>query len=180
MTARWYIIFVHGKEQKVIDNINRLLRKNNLENNVKDLLIITDITKKNLLPHYLFCLCHLTAELVKIFYETPGVVNFFNHRRSETELPVAFPLKNMQTLLALSTNKQKIEAKISPILPFNEKLIFCESDTVEIIDETFKNQQGKILKIEGDILTVKIEVNILGHKVSTSINIPKKNCVLVK
>lgn len=176
------MIFVHGKEQKVIDNINYLLKKNNLENDVKDLLIVNDVNKKNLLSHYIFCYCHLTNELIKVFYETPGVINFFGHRRSESnKMPTAIPLKNMQNFLTLSSSKQRTETRINPTSsPFNEKLIFCENDVVEIFDETFKNQRGKILKIEGDILTVKVEVNFLGRIVSTLLNIPKKKCTLVK
>lgn len=166
---QWYILSVRGgREAKIIEKIKSELKKRRWDDLVKELKVISDNNKKNILKGYIISNCSLTPELVTSFYKIPEIMAFLNHQRGDKNLP--FPVSQIMIDNLLSKTEEK-KVKRNEIQGSNLNI----GDLVKITDGIFANREGKITYLDKKKQKVKIIVESSGWEVNdVPINICQK------
>jgi transcriptional antiterminator NusG len=166
----WYILSVRGgREAKVIENIKSELKKRRWDDRVKELKVISDNNKKNILKGYILSNCSLTPELVIFFYKIPEITGFLNHQRGDKNLP-NFVSEEMIKNLLTKTEKRKEENKVD-----HEEIDLSIGDLVKITEGVFINREGRITHLDKKKQKVKIVIEASGWEVNdVPINICQK------
>lgn len=148
---KWFVIrVVSGKEKKIKESIENLLRINNKVGVLSNLLIPTqksvEIRKnkkvnvdKNFFPGYLFVECESIDEVEANIKHINGVASI---------LKQPLTLKEIERFLIKDENKQQREE----ILYLNQR--------VKIIDGPFSSFSGTITEIEPNKQKVKVSISI--------------------
>ena len=157
---QWYILSVRGgREAKVIENIELELKKRRWDDRVKELKIINDSNKKNILKGYVLANLSLTPELVIFFYKIPEITGFLNHQRGDKNLPNFVSEGMIKNLLVKTVEEKK---KVSEV----DKLNFNVGDLVIITEGIFINREGRIANFDKKKQKAKIIIEISGWEVN--------------
>lgn len=161
MAERWYVIHtLTGKETKVAEAIQRQAEARNVGHLIRRVLIPTETEirstggrrreiKRKLFPGYVFCEMDLTEELRQIIQQISGVTHFLGAGQG----PV--PLKEEEVERILKTVGE--EAAVP-------KAAWEVGQAVRITDGPFSEMSGKILEVNPERETVKVQVTIFGRE----------------
>lgn len=180
VNQNWYILFVRGgREKKIIDNINNLLRNLKLEQSVNEIKILEGISdsgrSKNLLPGYIFVNCEMTTELLNALYSVQDVISFLNHSKSDlTIMPNHLSILEVNNFLFLG-KKKEVNRKINNIeiskpASFFKKSIFNIGDLILIKEGFFKDHRGSIIKVDDRKNLITINIDFFGRSTPISVN----------
>ncbi|WNE41541.1 MAG: Transcription termination/antitermination protein NusG [Mycoplasmataceae bacterium] len=182
VNQNWYILFVRGgREKKIIDSINNLLRKLKLEQSVNEIKILEGISdsgrNKNLLPGYIFVNCEMTTELLNALYSVSDVISFLNHSKSDlTIMPNHLSILEANNFNFLFSEKKKEGIKkankveISKPSSLLKKSIFNIGDLILIKEGFFKDHRGSIIKVDDRKNLVTINIDFFGRSTPISVN----------
>ena len=168
---QWYILSVRGgREEKTIEKIKKDLEKKGWSGCFRDLKVVSDSQKKNILRGYILCYCHLTSESTRFFYQIPEVIGFLNHQRGDNKLPDPVSETVVKNLLT------KIKEKKETIKSVNYKEVDLNiGDLVKITEGTFINREGRIAQLDKKKQKVKIVIESSGWEISdVPVNICQK------
>jgi transcriptional antiterminator NusG len=174
---QWYVIHVlSGQEQKVVDNINRRIKTEEMGDLVYEVLLpqerVSEVnkkgkkteTKRKFFPGYLLInmsLLDAEGKLVeKTWYfvrETPGVINFAGTRDKPT------PMKSKEVesmLLQIRERQENVKPKVQ----------FDIGDSVKVIDGPFDGQIGFVEEIDHDHGKMRVSVSIFGRNTPVEVS----------
>ncbi len=174
---QWYVVHVlSGQEQKVVDNINRRIKSEEMGDLVFEVLLpqerISEVnkkgkkteTKRKFFPGYLMInidLLQPDGKLVeKSWYfvrETPGIINFAGTRDKPT------PMKEKEVESMLLQIRERAES-VKP------KIQFEINDSVKIIDGSFDGQFGFVTEINHDEGKLRVSVSIFGRETPVDVH----------
>lgn len=133
---------------------------------------------KNLIPGYMFVNCHIDKKVIDFIYSIKEVVGFLNYDRKNTDR-MPSPLSNLEVnnfffLLEKENDKKNVnQRKFTKTL--EEKVekqrkttSFVVGDIVIIKEGVFRDNQGLIIQISRNLLTVNVE--FLGRLTPVSID----------
>lgn len=161
MSMRWYVIHtLTGKETKVAEAIQRQAEARNVGHLIRRVLIPTETEirstggrrreiKRKLFPGYVFCEMDLTEELRQIIQQISGVTHFLGAGQG----PV--PLKDEEVERILKTVGE--EAAVP-------KAAWEPGQAVRITEGPFSEFSGKIVEVNPERETVKVQVTIFGRE----------------
>jgi len=161
MATRWYVIHtLTGKENKVAEAIQRQAEARNVGHLIRRVLIPTETEirstggrrreiKRKLFPGYVFCEMDLTEELRQIIQRISGVTHFLGAGQG----PV--PLKEEEVERILKTVGE--EAAVP-------KAAWEPGQAVRITEGPFSEFSGKIVEVNPERETVKVQVTIFGRE----------------
>lgn len=147
---KWYVIRVAtGKEKKILESIDKLLKKNNNENLISSILIPSEKkiqirnskkynVEKLLYPGYIFIECESINDVESKFKYIDGVSSVLKKPLSDVEVE----------RMLMKENRKEIDEK------------FIINQKVKIIDGPFNGFFGTIQNIDLNKQKVKISVNI--------------------
>jgi len=166
---QWYILSVRGgREPKVIEKIKLELANKGLQDQVRELKIVSNSNQKNILKGYILGCCYLTPELTRFFYKIPEVIGFLNHQRSDSKVPdpvSEVAIKGFLKLKEKQTNKINNDGKTEVDI----------GDLVKITEGTFINREGRITHLDQKRQKVKIVIESSGWEISdVPVNICQK------
>ncbi|MCE8168031.1 MAG: KOW motif-containing protein [Candidatus Moeniiplasma glomeromycotorum] len=162
LNYQWYILTVRGgREEKITAKIKLELEKKGWGDCVRDLKIISDNQKKNILKGYLFGYCHLTPELIRFFYQIPEITGFLDYQWGDSELPEPVSEEMVKNLLARVEERKEISAEFS-----QKKPDLNVGDLVKITAGVFADREGRITHLDPKKQKVKITVESSGWEVS--------------
>jgi len=135
---------------------------------LKELKVVSDSQKKNILKGYLLCRCYLTSELTHFFYQVPEIIGFLNHQRGDKEPPG--PVSETVVKNFLTKVKEK-EIKSS-----NYKEVDLNvRDLVEISEGEFAGQEGRIVQFDKKKQKVTIIIESSGWEIKdVPVNVCKR------
>jgi len=166
---KWYILNVMaGQENKIAADIKALMLRNNVKNDVCDVMVptkpIIKIKKgqkvqemQKLFPGYVFVNANLKGEVYNIINSLPKVMGFLGTKNNPEPVSDA----KMQEILNLSTN----EASDS------KNVIFEIGETLNIIEGPFESFSGVVEDFDVEKQKVKISVLIFGRATSVELDV---------
>jgi transcription termination/antitermination protein NusG len=174
---QWYVVHVlSGQEQKVVDNINRRIKTEEMVDHVFEVLLpqerISEVnkkgkkteTKRKFFPGYLMInmdLLQPDGKLVdRTWYfvrETPGVINFAGTR----DKPTPMKAKEVESMLL------QIREKAESVKP---KVQFEINDSVKVIDGPFDGQIGYVEEIDHEHGKLRVSVSIFGRNTPVEVS----------
>lgn len=174
---QWYVVHVlSGQEQKVVDNINRRIKTEEMGDIVFEVLLpqerISEVnkkgkkteTKRKFFPGYLLINMDLLTPDGKLvdrtWYfvrETPGVINFAGTR----DKPTPMKPKEVESMLL------QIREKAESVKP---KVQFEINDSVKVIDGPFDGQIGYVEEIDHEHGKLRVSVSIFGRNTPVEVS----------
>ncbi len=167
---QWFVVHVlSGHEQKVKDNLDRRIKRDELGDHVFEVLIPTERvqeikrgkkteTTRKFFPGYLIVNMHLLDEnnglIEKTWYfirETDGVLGFAGTK----DRPTPMRAKEVEGLLA------QVKEREDSIMP---KISFEVGDKVKVADGPFQNQNGVVEEIDPERGKLRVSVTIFGRE----------------
>lgn len=166
---QWYILSLRGgKEEKVIKKIKSELEKKGWSSRLKELKVVSDSQKKNILKGYILCRCYLTSELTHFFYQVPKIIGFLNHQRGDAKLPSPVSETVVKNFLT------KVEEKGIKLNNY-EEIELIPRDLVEISEGEFAGQEGRVVQFDKKKQKVTILIESSGWEIKdVPVNICKK------
>ena len=161
MAFRWYVIHtLTGKENKVAEAIQRQAEARNIGHLVRRILIPTETEvrtsggrrreiKRKLFPGYVFVEMDLTDELRNLIQRISGVTHFLGAGTA----PV--PLKPEEVERILRTVDEEAG---------KPKAVWEPGQAVRIVAGPFAEFSGKIIEVNPERETVKVQVTIFGRE----------------
>ncbi|MCX7599127.1 MAG: transcription termination/antitermination protein NusG [Armatimonadetes bacterium] len=161
MAPRWYVIHtLTGKETKVAEAIQRQAEARNVGHLIRRVLIPTETEirsaggrrreiKRKLFPGYVFCEMDLTEELRQIIQQISGVTHFLGAGQGPA------PLRDEEVTRILKTVGE--EAAVP-------KAAWEAGQAVRITEGPFSEMSGKIVEVNPERETVKVQVTIFGRE----------------
>ena len=172
---QWFVIHVlSGQEQKVVDNINRRVKTEEMQDLVYEVLLpmerVSEVTKdtgsgkgrkresrRKFYPGYLLLNMHMLDEHGKVvdkswyfIKDTPGVINFAGTR----DKPTPMRAKEVEQML------NQIREATDTVKP---KISFDVGDMVKINDGPFESQVGTVEEIDPERGKLRVSVSIFGR-----------------
>lgn len=163
MAMRWYVIHtLTGKENKVAEAIQRQADARNVGQLIRRSLIPTETEirstsgrrreiKRKLFPGYVFCEMDLTEELRTIIQQISGVTHFLGGGGQGG--PVPLRAEEVDRIL-----KTVGEEAATP------KAAWELGQAVRITEGPFSEFSGKIIDVNAERETVKVQVTIFGRE----------------
>lgn len=167
---QWYVVHVlSGQEQKVVDNIQKRIKSEEIGDLIFEVLIPTERvqeikrgkrseTTRKFFPGYIIINMHLLDDdnqlVERCWYfirETNGVIGFAGNK----ERPSPMPKKEVEGMLAQVRDR---EDSIKP------KIIFEVGDKVKVADGPFQNQNGIVEEIDPERGKLRVSVSIFGRE----------------
>jgi len=167
---QWYVVHVlSGQEQKVVDNIQKRIKSEEIGDLIFEVLIPTERvqeikrgkrseTTRKFFPGYIIINMHLLDDdnqlVERSWYfirETNGVIGFAGNK----ERPSPMPKKEVEGMLAQVRDR---EDSIKP------KIIFEVGDKVKVADGPFQNQNGIVEEIDPERGKLRVSVSIFGRE----------------
>lgn len=168
LEKQWFVLHtLSGQEQKVKDSIEKMIKVDEMEEYIDEVLIPTEkvsevkqgkktTTTRKFFPGYVLIHMHLYDQdntmVDKTWYfiqQTPGIIGFIGG-----EHPVPLRPDEVETII------HQIEEKKEKIRP---KIEFEAGETVKITDGPFLNFNGVIEEIDPERGKLKISVSIFGR-----------------
>lgn len=166
---QWFVVHVlSGQEQKVLDNLRKRIKSEEMEDVVFEVLIPTERvqeikrgkkteTTRKFFPGYIIANMHLLDEnnqlVDRTWYfirETPGVIGFAGTK----DRPIPMRKKEVDSMLA---QMQEREDHVKP------KIEFEVGDKVKVADGPFQNQNGIVEEIDPERGKLRVSVSIFGR-----------------
>lgn len=167
---KWYVArVISGQEKKVKQYIETELRRENLEDRVKQILIPMEkvvqlkngkkVTKeRNYYPGYIMIEASLEGEIGHIIKSVPGVVGFLGAKG------VPEPLRASEINRMLGKVDEANEAGDNVEVPF------MLGEPVKVIDGPFNGFSGMIEDINEEKKKLKVIVKIFGRRTPLELN----------
>lgn len=161
-TMRWYVLHTYsGREAKVRDTIERLIRASGMEDRFGKVLVATEevaemkkgkktVSKRKLFPSYILIEMEMTNETWSLIENVPGVTHFVTGGTK----PVPLPNKEVDRILG---RMEKTEG-IIPEVPFTI------GEHVSVIDGPFSEFTGVVDEISPEKGKLKVLVSIFGRE----------------
>ena len=166
---QWYVVHVlSGQENKVRDNIEKRIKKEEMTDVVFEVLVPTERvseinrgkkseTTRKFFPGYLIVNMHLLDEenqlVGRTWYfirETPGVIGFAGTK----DRPIPMRQSEVDNMLAqMREREEKVKPKVS----------FEVGETVKVADGPFQNQSGIVEEIDPERGKLRVSVTIVGR-----------------
>jgi len=163
---QWYVVHVlSGQENKVRDNIEKRVKKEEMTDVVFEVLVPTERvseikrgkkseTTRKFFPGYLIVNMHLLDEenqlIGRTWYfirETPGVIGFAGTK----DRPIPMRQSEVDNMLAqMREREEKVKPKVS----------FEVGETVKVADGPFQNQSGIVEEIDPERGKLRVSVTI--------------------
>ena len=159
---RWYVLHTYsGREAKVRDTIERLIRASGMEDRFGKVLVATEevaemkkgkktVSKRKLFPSYILIEMEMTNETWSLIENVPGVTHFVTGGAK----PVPLPNKEVDRILG---RMEKTEG-IIPEVPFTI------GEHVSVIDGPFSEFTGVVDEISPEKGKLKVLVSIFGRE----------------
>lgn len=159
---RWYVLHTYsGREAKVRDTIERLIRSSGMEDSFGKVLVAIEevaemkkgkktVSKRKLFPSYILIEMEMTDETWSLVENVPGVTHFV----SGGNRPVPIPTKDVDRILG---RMEKTEG-IIPEVPFTI------GEHVSVIDGPFSEFTGIVDEITPEKGKLKVLVSIFGRE----------------
>lgn len=165
-SAKWYVVrAISGKEKKVKDMIELEVKRNNLEDFVRQVLIPTEkifqirngkkISKeRNFFPGYVMIEADLVGEVPHVIKNVNNVIGFLGAEKGGDPVPLR------------SNEVKRILGKVDELADSEEELNipFVIGESVKVIDGPFNNFNGIIEEINEEKKKLKVMVKIFGRK----------------
>lgn len=186
MNFKWYILFVRKNyELKVIKDFNFLISLDNfsfLKERISEIKFLEHKDRtglvKNLIPGYMFVNCNIDKDVINFIYSIKEVVGFLNYDRknlssmpsplSNIEVNNFFHLLNKEENTKTENRKKPSKTQEKKSSKEEIKLPFVIGDIVIVKEGIFRDNQGSIIQINKNLLTVNIE--FLGRFTPVSID----------
>jgi transcriptional antiterminator NusG len=166
---QWYVVHVlSGQENKVRDNIEKRVKKEEMSDVVFEVLVPTERvseikrgkkseTTRKFFPGYLIVNMHLLDEenqlIGRTWYfirETPGVIGFAGTK----DRPIPMRQSEVENMLAqMREREEKVKPKVS----------FEVGERVKVADGPFQNQSGIVEEIDPERGKLRVSVTIFGR-----------------
>ena len=165
-SAKWYVVrAISGQEKKVKDMIELEVKRNKLDDFVKQVLIPTEkvfqirngkkISKeRNFFPGYVMIEAELVGEVPHVIKNVNNVIGFLGAEKGGDPVP----LRNAEVLRILGKVDELAESEEEMSIPF------VVGESVKVIDGPFNNFNGVIEDINEEKKKLKVMVKIFGRK----------------
>lgn len=162
----WYVLrAISGKEAKVKEVLDGVIRNTGLGNYVFQVLIPTEkvmsvrngkkvVKEKNLYSGYVFVECILTGEVLYELRNTTNVIDFLRGR-GKNAAPEA--LRESEVLRMMGTADEMID-------PTDEGNDYMVGETVKVTFGPFSGFSGTIEEVNRERKKLKVMVKIFGRK----------------
>ncbi len=159
---RWYVLHTYsGREAKVRDTIERLIRASGMEDRFGKVLVATEevaemkkgkktVSKRKLFPSYILIEMEMTNETWSLIENVPGVTHFVGGGKK----PFPIPKKEVDRILGRMEKKEGI----IPEVPFTI------GEHVSVIDGPFSEFTGIVDEINPERGKLKVLVSIFGRE----------------
>ena len=159
---RWYVLHTYsGREAKVRDTIERLIRASEMEDRFGKVLVATEevaemkkgkktVSKRKLFPSYILIEMEMTNESWSLIENVPGVTHFVGGGKK----PFPMPKKEVDRILGRIEKKEGI----IPEVPFTI------GEHVSVIDGPFSEFTGIVDEINPERGKLKVLVSIFGRE----------------
>lgn len=159
---RWYVLHTYsGREAKVRDTIERLIRASEMEDRFGKVLVATEevaemkkgkktVSKRKLFPSYILIEMEMTNETWSLIENVPGVTHFVGGGKK----PFPIPKKEVDRILGRIEKKEGI----IPEVPFTI------GEHVSVIDGPFSEFTGIVDEINPERGKLKVLVSIFGRE----------------
>jgi transcriptional antiterminator NusG len=159
---RWYVLHTYsGREAKVRDTIERLIRASEMEDRFGKVLVATEevaemkkgkktVSKRKLFPSYILIEMEMTNETWSLIENVPGVTHFVGGGKK----PFPIPKKEVDRILGRMEKKEGI----IPEVPFTI------GEHVSVIDGPFSEFTGIVDEINPERGKLKVLVSIFGRE----------------
>jgi transcriptional antiterminator NusG len=172
--GRWYVVHTYsGYENKVRDNILRLIQNRELEEKIYEVVIpmekVFDFkagrkveVEKKVFPGYLLVRSDLDDETWAAIRSTPGVTGFVGAGHSPTPLP-----------------RHEVEGILHVEVPGAEERpkrtrpqhLYAIEETVRVKEGPFADFTGQISEMSDDGIKLKVLVNIFGRETPVELDV---------
>jgi len=159
---RWYVLHTYsGREAKVRDTIERLIRASEMEDRFGKVLVATEevaemkkgkktVSKRKLFPSYILIEMEMTNETWSLIENVPGVTHFVGGGKK----PFPIPKKEVDRILGRMEKKEGI----IPEVPFTI------GEHVSVVDGPFSEFTGIVDEINPERGKLKVLVSIFGRE----------------
>ncbi|MCK4549070.1 MAG: transcription termination/antitermination factor NusG [Candidatus Krumholzibacteria bacterium] len=159
---RWYVLHTYsGREAKVRDTIERLIRASEMEDRFGKVLVATEevaemkkgkktVSKRKLFPSYILIEMEMTNETWSHIENVPGVTHFVGGGKK----PFPIPKKEVDRILGRMEKKEGI----IPEVPFTI------GEHVSVVDGPFSEFTGIVDEINPERGKLKVLVSIFGRE----------------
>ena len=169
---KWYVIrAISGKENKVKEQLELEIERQNLKDYVEQILIPTEkvyqirngkkISKeKNYLPGYVLIEAALVGEVEHVIQSTNNIIGFLGGEKGGDPLPMR------------ESEVNRILGKVDELAEESEEMNvpFVVGESVKVIDGPFNNFNGVIEEINEEKKKLKVMVKIFGRKTPLELN----------
>ncbi|MBN2895199.1 MAG: transcription termination/antitermination protein NusG [Campylobacterales bacterium] len=167
MAHEWYSIQTYGSERKVKEAILNLIKENNLQNLIEEVIVPTEdvievkegkkkISERSLYSGYVFIKIDLNTNLQHMIQSIPKVSGFVG----EANKPTPLSQKDIKTIL------DRVQNRAAP----KPKVYFDSGEMVRIIDGPFANFTGTVDEYDLEHGTLKLNVSIFGRSTPVDIS----------
>ncbi len=159
---RWYVLHTYsGREAKVGDTIERLIRASDMEDRFGKVLVAIEevaemkkgkktVSKRKLFPSYILIEMEMTNETWSLIENVPGVTHFVGGGKK----PFPIPKKEVDRILGRMEKKEGI----IPEVPFTI------GEHVSVVDGPFSEFTGIVDEINPERGKLKVLVSIFGRE----------------
>ena len=169
---KWYVIrAISGKENKVKEQLELEIERQNLKDYVEQILIPTEkvyqirngkkISKeKNYLPGYVLIEAALVGEVEHVIQSTNNIIGFLGGEKGGDPLPMR------------ESEVNRILGKVDELAEESEEMNvpYVVGESVKVIDGPFNNFNGVIEEINEEKKKLKVMVKIFGRKTPLELN----------
>lgn len=167
MAHEWYSIQTYGSERKVKEAILNLIKENNLQDVIEEVIVPTEdvievkegkkkISERSLYSGYVFIKIDLNTNLQHMIQSIPKVSGFVG----EANKPTPLSQKDIKTIL------DRVQNRAAP----KPKVYFDSGEMVRIIDGPFANFTGTVDEYDLEHGTLKLNVSIFGRSTPVDIS----------
>ncbi len=162
---KWYVVkALGGKEKKVKEYLELEISKQNLSDQVAQVLIPTEKVyqvrkgkpvhkERNYFPGYILIHMALDGEIEHVIKSVPGVIGFLGTKDGQ-----AIPLRQDEV--------SRILGKVDELAEIDEEInvTYFEGEAVKVIDGPFNGFSGIVEEVYEDKKKLKVMVKIFGRK----------------
>lgn len=159
---RWYVVHTYsGRENKVRDTIERLIRHSGMQERFGKVLVATEevaemkkgkkkVSHRKLFPSYILIEMEMSEEAWGLIENVPGVTHFVG----SVKKPFPIPKKDVDRILGRMEKKEGIVPEVP----------FTLGEHVRVVDGPFADFTGVVDEINPERGKVKVLVSIFGRE----------------
>lgn len=159
---RWYVIHTYsGRENKVRETIERIIRNSDLKDRFGKVLVATEevaemkkgkkkVSQRKLFPSYILIEMAMSEEAWALIENVPGVTHFVGGAKK----PSPIPRKDVDRILGRMEKKEGIVPEVP----------FTLGEHVRVVDGPFADFTGVVDEINPERGKVKVLVSIFGRE----------------